>query len=1021
MAELNTTQLLGQFDGETGTEIKTYAEIPWREYLESKNYNHDINKMCELCIKDQKAKYGEITIKCKGLATKSLYIKPEEEHNFTEEDMDIMEQAANPYHWAERNIDVDKIDDPKRLFIPRWYQAQISQCLHEDTEISMGDGSYKKIKDIEVGDNVISYNEIKRTTPNNKVTNKWNNGVKPVYRIVLENEDYIDVTDNHPILTHFKDGEINTLFDCKSYKTTYKSIQDGLAVGMDIYTINKNPVFGTFKNTNIAKILGYLGTDGYVNLKKGTIQFCNTNKNYIDEYIDLVQSEFNCTVKLEIRPASTANGVSRKVSYFAHTTNAIKLKDFLVSIGCVDKDTREISILNFAYNHMSSEALAVFLNRAYSGDGCVYNKTDDDNITYSKISFAGQISNFIPSWRKLLRKIGIFSPRVSERNNKNGTGMVCEFSRTDDIITFFNFTGLIFGKEYQSQMALNAALLRTHGVKKAGKFKTSTRTKITSIEYIGDKQVYDIEVENRHNMIANGIIVHNCTSARKVIRCGRRAGKSYSLALNILHKVLTSKNYWVLIVTPYEVQSEEIINLILQFLFNINPEFGTYDDLVDSYKQSPNRTINFANGSRIKAFTTGSAGAASIRGQRADLIVIDEIDYITAKDFNSIIAILADKPHTELWTASTPDGEKQLYKLSKNKRYKEFHFPSFVLPHYNDELDSEFREATDETGFVQEIIAEFGTSKHGVFQKYYVDACTALKLEVTAEEMLAQRNEWIVTMGCDWNHDKVGTRILALAFNKAKRVFAIAEKATVSKEGWTQTMAMQKIIDLNRKWNFEHLYVDRGFGSTQIEILTKYGFDNFGILPIGHPDLKLSELKAIDFNSNVEIPDPYTGNPIKKHMKPFMVNNLNKIIEKKMIKFHPRVDAKLIEQLKGYEEKRGVTGRPTYKAASESVGDHDLDALMLAALAFNLEYSDLLNHGTLQMITVQRQQNAEPLERFTDIAAGRVKSLRPKSRDILFNRLQGIYNTESNSDSSLSRKTGMRARLKQGVFRRARF
>lgn len=639
MTELNTTQLIGQFDGNTGTDIKTFAEIPWRQYLESKNYNHDINEMCRLCIQEQKAKSGGITIACKGLASKSQYIKPEEEHNFTEEDMDLMEQAANPYHWAEKNIDVEKIGDPKRLFIPRWYQNQISSC----------------------------------------------------------------------------------------------------------------------------------------------------------------------------------------------------------------------------------------------------------------------------------------------------------------------------------------------------------------------------------------------SAARKVIRCGRRAGKSYSLALNILHKVLTNKNYWVLIVTPYEVQSEEIINLILQFLFNINPEFGTYDDLVDSYKQSPNRTINFANGSRIKAFTTGSAGAASIRGQRADLIVIDEIDYITAKDFNSIIAILADKPHTELWTASTPDGEKQLYKLSKNKRYKEFHFPSFVLPHYNDELDSEFREATDETGFVQEIIAEFGTSKHGVFQKYYVDACTSLQYNVTAEMVMAQRNEWIVTMGCDWNHDKIGTRIVVLAFNKRDRVFVIAEKATVSKEGWTQTTAMQKIIDLNRKWNFEHLYVDRGYGSTQIEILTKYGFDNFGILPVGHPDLKLSELRGIDFNSNVEIPDPYTGNPIKKHMKPFMVNNLNKIIEKKMIKFDVKIDAKLIEQLKGYEEKRGVTGRPTYKASSETVGDHDLDALMLAALAFNLEYSDLLNQGTLQIVTIQRPDHTVPLESFTDIASGRVKSLRPKSRDILFNRLQGIYNTESKTDDSLSRKTGMRARLKQGIYRRARF
>ena len=106
MTELNTTQLIGQFDGNTGTDIKTFAEIPWREYLESKNYNHDINEMCRLCIQEQKAKSGGITIACKGLASKSQYIKPEEEHNFTEEDMDLMEQAANPYHWAEKNIDV---------------------------------------------------------------------------------------------------------------------------------------------------------------------------------------------------------------------------------------------------------------------------------------------------------------------------------------------------------------------------------------------------------------------------------------------------------------------------------------------------------------------------------------------------------------------------------------------------------------------------------------------------------------------------------------------------------------------------------------------------------------------------------------------------------------------------------------------------------------------------------------------------------------------------------------------------
>jgi hypothetical protein len=218
--------------------------------------------------------------------------------------------------------------------------------------------------------------------------------------------------------------------------------------------------------------------------------------------------------------------------------------------------------------------------------------------------------------------------------------------------------------------------------------------------------------------------ISRCTANRKAIRCGRRAGKSYSLALNMLHRAMMNKDYFILIVTPFEVQAEEIITLVLQFARNLGPTFGSYDEIIKSYKQSPNHTIHFQNGSRIKAFTAGANGAGSVRGQKAHLIVLDEVDYLDQKDFNAILAILADRPTTELWASSTPDGEKQLSRLSKDPRYKEFHFPSFVIPHYNDELDSEFRSGSDELGYVQEIMAEFGASKMGVFQKYYVDLCT---------------------------------------------------------------------------------------------------------------------------------------------------------------------------------------------------------------------------------------------------------------------------------------------------------
>ena len=429
-----------------------------------------------------------------------------------------------------------------------------------------------------------------------------------------------------------------------------------------------------------------------------------------------------------------------------------------------------------------------------------------------------------------------------------------------------------------------------------------------------------------------------CSAPRKTIRAGRRAGKTEGIVIALLHKLLTNEKYNVLVVTPYDSQAEEIYSKAKRILNNLTTP---YDELVESARESPNYQIKFKNGSKLKAFTAGNSGAAQVRGQPANLIYIDETDLLGQKDFNSILAILLDKADTEFWVSSTPDGEKQMYRLSQDKSYKEFHFPSFVLPHYTDDLDNDMRGQSDEMGYVQEVMAEFGASRAGVFQKYYVDKCSNIEFSETPEGILTNRGNFIVTMGCDWNHEGIGTRIVALAYDKTEQLFFIAEKATVSKEGWTQTAAMEKIIELNRKYRFDKIYVDRGFGYTQIETLKSFAMSQFGKLAVGHPDLFLAEIVGVDFGSKIEVKDPYTGTDIKKDMKPYMVETLNRIIEKLAIKFDKLLDKPILDQLKGYQEKRSISGRPTYSASSAVIGDHDLDALMLASLAYNIEYSEI--------------------------------------------------------------------------------
>lgn len=433
-----------------------------------------------------------------------------------------------------------------------------------------------------------------------------------------------------------------------------------------------------------------------------------------------------------------------------------------------------------------------------------------------------------------------------------------------------------------------------------------------------------------------------CTAKRRVYRCGRRSGKTFSFGLNILHRVLTNDYYKVLIATPYEIQAEELINTIRDLIYKLNPDYGTYKELVVKDVKSPSYFVKFSNGSRIRALTTGSSGAGSSRGQAADLIVLDEVDYMSDADIDSISAILADNPETELWMASTPTGKKgRFYDRCHDKKYKEFHFPSSVLPHYDDELDEDFRTGLTDIGYVHEILAEFGESEHGVFQKVFIEEAT--KEDVDRKHALQFRNQYSIALGCDWNDDKVGTRLQAVAFNKHTSRFMIVDRKTIAREGWTQVDAVQAIVDMNRKWNFDYIYVDEGFGVSSTQFIKKYALDLFGKLPEDHPDLKLADVEGINASSKITVRDIVTSEEIKKDMKSYMVENTVRMLERGAIVLDEEYDAELIKQMHNYIiERRTPVGKPVYAAEEDKIGDHDLDAFMLALLSFAMEMSSFI-------------------------------------------------------------------------------
>ena len=224
-------------------------------------------------------------------------------------------------------------------------------------------------------------------------------------------------------------------------------------------------------------------------------------------------------------------------------------------------------------------------------------------------------------------------------------------------------------------------------------------------------------------------------SLRKVYRCGRRLGKTDTMVIEGLHKVFTHKNYRVLYITPYENQ----VNLIFMRMRELIHDSPLIKNEIVKMKNSP-YTIQFRNGSVIMGFTTGASsgsGAASVRGQRADWLMLDELDYMGAEDYATVSMIANERADIGITASSTPTGKRgTFYQMCTDQKmgFTEHYHDSFANPNYTKEIDDQNKITLTCGQYEHEILAVFGTEESGVFDKDKVDA--AMKREYYTYEPL---------------------------------------------------------------------------------------------------------------------------------------------------------------------------------------------------------------------------------------------------------------------------------------------
>lgn len=477
------------------------------------------------------------------------------------------------------------------------------------------------------------------------------------------------------------------------------------------------------------------------------------------------------------------------------------------------------------------------------------------------------------------------------------------------------------------------AIVENHSI---GYIGTIIFSPVISKDYVGLQPTFDLTVPETHNFVANGTVTHNTDL----------------MAVEASHSVATSARdatdprrigAKVTFITPAETQRKEIFDRIRVILYEKMGWQKGFDVKRDT--NSPYPEIISSSNAVIQAFVTGASSGSdgtSIRGKGGDKNFWDEAEFIRAEHYAIMMPLLAEDPNVELVVSSTPkEANGIFYKFCKDPTYREFHYPSTALDFWTPQIDYDQRKFLGPIQYRQEILAEFGSVDESVFSdEARAGMFVGPRYSDVEKDFLDNRADYIIGLGVDWNGSLNGNQLCIMARKKETQKKIIVNRLAIKGEE-IQTRSLNKIRELNQKWKFDFIYVDNGFGGVQIEMLHKIAKAAIRKFGKDHADSNLRKVKGINFQGKVKLKDPLTRKEEAKFVKVFMVDTMLLELEDLNIQA-AKEDEELNNQMAGYKIARILeSGSPKYQAGTKTLGDHALDAVMLASLGFRLEFGDL--------------------------------------------------------------------------------
>lgn len=536
------------------------------------------------------------------------------------------------------------------------------RCLHGETHITMADGSFKFLKDIKIGDSILSWTG--SSFKSDIVKNAWKTEPKKTLTINAKAWPSIITSEDHLFAACFQNRNVN--WYKASDLTSFHQLQ--LYGGIEC---------GPLHDPDLAEFIGYMITDGYISGYQQP-KFTNVNIDILKRVEYLAFKLFNITAVWRVKGNGYDLGLTNGSKGGGHTPNKVKMlfRDYSLD---VPKNIRPIHPLVWKFDR---ESLGRFLSAVISCDGSIYthkesvihdNKRDRHSIVkpYTEISIScGKSHSYGWGMYWLLRKIGIQSqiPKLEH----GGSNFKISIGRHDQINALLSY-GPIYGKEDKQKIALD--IIANRELTPYALYNGCYRSQIDKIKLSDTSELYDIETEKNHNFIANGYVVHN-------------SGKDLVALQLLLRAALTRVGIYFMVYPTYN-QAKKIV---WDGMTNTGKKFIDYipKELIENINSTEMKII-LKNGSLIQLVGSSDAGDRIVGSNPVGIVfsefaLCDPQCYFLCRPMlnaNNGWAIILSTPrgHNTLYTLFEIARQSPEWYVSKLTLDDTLHIPKELVEH----------------------------------------------------------------------------------------------------------------------------------------------------------------------------------------------------------------------------------------------------------------------------------------------------------------------------------------------------